>query len=164
MKKVLIMLLGLALVSFGSIVNAANSVIADGKKVSFDYKLTVDGKVVDTSEGKKPLEYTQGKGMIIPGLEKALVGLKAGDEKSVTVLAAEGYGPVDPKAVVEVPKKNFGEGFDPKVGMMVQMKNQDGQEFAGLIKEVKTDSVMVDFNHPLAGKDLSFAIKIVSVE
>ena len=164
MKRVAMLLLGLSLVLYSSAAMAKKVVIEDGKKVKIDYTLTVDEKMVDTSEGKTPLEYVQGNKMIIPGLEKQLAGLKVGDEKKVTVTPEEGYGQIDPTAVVDVAKKNFGETFDPKVGMLVQMKSQDGKQYAGVIKEIKDETVTVDFNHPLAGKELNFAIKIVSIE
>ena len=141
----------------------AGNVIKDGSKVSFDYTLTVDGKVVDSSEGKKPLEFTEGDGKIIPGLAKQLQGLKAGDEKIITVLPKEAYGVSDPKAVKEVPLKSFPPDLKPKIGMQLAAKAPNGETFPVKIAEVKKDSLMIDFNHPLADKTLTFKIKVVSV-
>lgn len=142
----------------------AQEVIAKDKKVKFDYTLTVKDKVVDTSEGKQPLEYTQGAGMIIPGLEKEMEGLKVGDEKTVTVPAKDAYGDVNPALVITVKKANLAPEFKAEVGSVVQMQTPEGQQLPGVVKEIKDEGVVVDFNHPLAGEDLTFKIKIVEIK
>jgi FKBP-type peptidyl-prolyl cis-trans isomerase SlyD len=136
--------------------------IQEGKQVSFDYTLTVEDKIVDTSKEKGPLKYTHGKGEIIPGLEKNLEGLKVGDEKLVIVPPEEAYGQLDPRAFREVEKSSLPQ--DIKVGMNLQAQSADGQVFVVKIAEIKNDMVVVDFNHPLAGKTLKFDVKIVSIE
>jgi len=138
--------------------------ITEGSKVKFDYVLKVDGNVMDSSEGIEPLEYVQGDGGIIPGLAKQLDGMKAGDEKDVTVEANEAYGDVDPAAFKEVPRTQLPEGMEPEPGMMLQARGPDGRPFPVKIAEVKDAVVVMDFNHPLAGKTLDFHVKIVSVE
>ena len=138
--------------------------IEDGKKVKIDYTLTVNGEVVDTSEGKEPLEYTQGEGAIIPGLEKELAGLKAGDEKTVVVAPGEAYGEVRVDAFQEVPKNIFPPEIDLKVGMILPLANEEGQQMPVLVSEIKGDSVVLDLNHPLAGKELTFAVTVVDVQ
>ncbi len=164
MKKVLCLLavMGLSLVSVNYV--KGEDVITTGKVVSFDYTLTVKGQVVDTSEGKQPLEYTQGQKMIIPGLEKQMEGMKVGDEKTVTIIPEEAYGPVDPKLVVEVAKTNFDPSMAPQVGMVIQMQTPEGQVVPGVVKEIKDTGIMVDFNHPLAGEELTFKVKVVSIK
>ena len=133
--------------------------IADGMKVTMEYTLTLPDKtVVDSTTGKPPFSYTQGNREIIPGLEKALTGLKPGDKKSITVPAAEAYGLYDKKKIVEVPKKNV----PAEVRVGTKLRDQSGQE--AKVVEVKGDSVMVDVNHPLAGKDLMFDVNIIKVE
>lgn len=139
------------------------AMIEDGKTVKFDYVLTVDGEVVDTSEGKQPLEYVQGEGRIVPGLEKEMNGLSEGDKKTVVVDPAGGYGARDENAVRAIPKENFPEDMELNVGQMMQMQTQDGQVFPGTILEVKDNEVVLDFNHPLAGKELNFEVTVVSV-
>ena len=139
-------------------------VIADGKTVTFHYALTVDGKTADSSEGKDPLEYVHGQHMIVEGLESQLAGLKAGDEKNVVVPAADGYGLEDPNLFIEVPRENLGADIEPAVGMILQMPTETGQPIPGVVTEVKEKSIIVNFNHPLAGKDLTFNIKIVDVK
>ena len=147
----------------GSFVQAEDQVIADGKIVKINYTLTVEGKIADTSEGKDPLQYTQGKGMIIPGLEKQLAGLKAGDQKRIIVAAEEAYGPVNPQLRMEFPKDKIKGDLAPEVGMVLQVQAENGQAAFGLVEEVKDTAVTLNFNHPLAGKELDFDVKIVSV-
>lgn len=143
---------------------AQDAVIAAGKKVQFDYKLTVDGQVIDTTEGKQPIEFVQGDGTIIPGLASQLEGLKAGDEKSVTVSADQGYGQVSPDAIKEVPNAVFPKDTEIKVGQVYEFQGEDGAGFPGIVSEIKEQTVLMNFNHPLAGKELKFDVKIVKVE
>lgn len=138
--------------------------IETGRKVSFDYVLTVDGKEADSSKGRGPLSFVKGSGQIIPGLDKQLTGMKAGESKTVTVTPAEAYGNIDPKALKDVPRTALPKGVDPKVGMMLQMLGNNGQSIPVKIVEVKKESVVIDLNHPFAGKTLVFKIKIVSVQ
>ena len=147
-----------------SVVCAEDVVVAKGKTVTFDYTLTVDGTVVDSSQGKKPLEYVHGEGKLIPGLEKALEGLKVGEEKKVVVPPDQGYGQIDPKAVQEVDKSLMPKDPPVAVGMMMEMTDPNGNTFPAKVKEIKDKTVMMDFNHPLAGKELIFQIKIVSIK
>ena len=136
--------------------------IEKGKKVKFHYTLTVEGQVVDSSSGKDPLEYEHGGQTIIAGLQKEMEGLNAGDKKQVTVEAKEAYGEINPEAIVEVAKENLGTE-DIQQGMAVRAQSQTGQTFQGVVKEVKDKVAIVDFNHPLAGKELAFNIEIVAV-
>jgi FKBP-type peptidyl-prolyl cis-trans isomerase 2 len=138
--------------------------IEKGKTVSINYTLTVQGEVVDSSEGKEPLKFVQGEGRIIPGLENALEGMQKGDKKEVVIAAEDAYGPVNEQAIVDIPKDNFnaGEGT-PQPGMNVQAQSQSGMPINGVILEVNDDTVKIDFNHPLAGKELFFAVEVVDV-
>ena len=147
-----------------AIAKGEEQMISEGKVVQFDYTLTVDGQVVDSTQGKEPLEYTHGQKMIISGLEDELSGMKAGDKKKVVVAAGEAYGQVNQEAILEIPKANLGEGLEPKVGMVLQMSGPQGQKIPGIVREVKDDVLLVDFNHPLAGKDLTFDVEIVAVK
>jgi len=137
--------------------------IKDGSKVAFDYTLTVDGKVMDTSEGRKPMEFTEGDGKIIPGLAKQLIGMRKGEEKTITVAPQEAYGNIDPAAIKEVPLSSFPADIKPQAGMTLAAKSPKGETFPVKVAEVKKDSLMIDFNHPLAGKTLTFKVKVVSV-
>ncbi len=143
---------------------AKGMTIKDGSKVSFDYTLTIDGRVVDSSEGREPLTYTHGEGQIIPGLSSQLEGLKEGDEKTVVVAPEDAYGVVDPKAFQEVPKDRMPQDIDLQVGTQLQSSSPDGRTFVVTVSEVKADSVVIDLNHPLAGKTLQFQVKVRSVQ
>jgi len=138
--------------------------IKTGDMVSFEYTLTDDkGKELDSSKGKEPLTYQHGKSAIIPGLEKNLAGMKPGQRKTVTVTPNEGYGPVNPQAVQEVPKTRLPKK-DLKIGDMFVAQDAQGQRVPVKVAEIKDKTVVVDFNHPLAGKTLIFDIQIVDVK
>lgn len=136
--------------------------IKEGSKAKFDYTLTVDGKVADTSAGRGPLEYTHGAGMIIPGLEKELLGMKVGDKKTVTVKPEEGYGLVLQEAIKRVPKDAISNANELKVGDMVGASN-GGHTFRAVVKEIGEKEITLDFNHPLAGKELVFDVEIKEI-
>ena len=137
--------------------------VQDGTTVQLDYTLTVDGKVVDSSKGRTPLSYVQGQGQLVPGLEKQLVGLKAGDTRSVSVTPEEGYGPVDPEAFVEVSREQLPADITPEVGQALRGTGPDGRPFRATVFKVGSDKVTLDLNHPLAGKTLFFDVTVVSV-
>ena len=136
--------------------------IKEGSKAKFDYTLTVDGKVADTSAGRGPLEYTHGAGMIIPGLEKELAGMKVGDKKTVTVKPEEGYGLVREDAIKRVPKEAVSNAGELKVGDMVGASNGE-HTFRAIVKEIGEKEITLDFNHPLAGKELVFDVEIKEI-
>ncbi len=133
--------------------------VADGRKVTLEYTLMLsDNKVVDSTVGQEPISYVHGQQEIVPGLEKALTGMKPGETKHISVPAQEAYGPYDPKKKVTVPK----DKVPPDVKVGTRLRSRDGQE--AKIVEIKGDSVVVDTNHPLAGKALTFDVKILKVE
>ncbi len=136
--------------------------IKEGSKAKFDYTLTVDGKVADTSAGRGPLEYTHGAGMIIPGLEKELAGMNVGDKKTVTVKPEEGYGLVREDAIKRVPKEAVSNAGELKVGDMVGASNGE-HTFRAIVKEIGEKEITLDFNHPLAGKELVFDVEIKEI-
>ncbi len=137
--------------------------VADDVVVSIDYTLTVDGQVVDTTEGDEPLYFLQGHQNIIPGLERELVGMKIGDSKKVVVTPGEAYGEVDPDNIIDVPRSEFPEEIPLEPGTELEVKNSDGEVLSATINEVNTDSVKLDFNHPLAGKELTFDVTVVDL-
>jgi FKBP-type peptidyl-prolyl cis-trans isomerase SlyD len=139
-------------------------VIADGKQVSLEYTLTLEDKSkVDSNVGGEPLVYTHGAHEIIPGLEKQLGGLKAGETKHVEVAPAEGYGEVDPARKQEVDKNRVPEDAR-KVGAKLTGQGPGGQLIFAQVTEVKENTVVLDLNHPLAGKKLIFDVKVLKVE
>jgi FKBP-type peptidyl-prolyl cis-trans isomerase SlyD len=141
-----------------------NATIEKGSSVKIEYTLKDDkGAVLDTNAGKEALAFTQGAQQIIPGLDKALLGMKTGDSKKVTVKPEDAYGAVDPKAETEVPKDVLPQGA-AVVGTRLLARGQDGQPRPVTVKAVKDTTVLLDLNHPLAGKTLFFDVKVVSVE
>jgi FKBP-type peptidyl-prolyl cis-trans isomerase SlyD len=137
--------------------------IQDGQVVSMDYVLFVDNEIVDASDEGEPLLFIQGQGNIITGLENALYGLVVGDEKSVIVTAEDGYGVVDDEAFVDVPKDQFPGEIPLEIGTELQVRSQDGEVMAATIAIVDDATIRLDFNHPLAGKELHFDVKIVDI-
>jgi FKBP-type peptidyl-prolyl cis-trans isomerase SlyD len=139
-------------------------VIQEGSIVSIEYTLTDEtGKVIDSSSGKGPLTYIQGAGQIVPGLEKELAGLKVGAQKKVSIKPEEGYGSVDPKAFQEIPKDKIPPDAQ-KPGAMLMSQSPDGRPIAMRVHEVKDKTIVVDFNHPLAGKTLNFDVKVTDIK
>jgi FKBP-type peptidyl-prolyl cis-trans isomerase SlyD len=137
--------------------------VQDGQVVSMEYTLKVDGVVTDSSEGREPLEFVHGAGNIIPGLEREMSGMTVGDRKDVVIAAADGYGERDEEAFMEVPRDQFPDEIPMKVGTELQVQNQAGQPMFARIDNVEDKSVRLNFNHPLAGKDLHFSVKVVDL-
>jgi FKBP-type peptidyl-prolyl cis-trans isomerase SlyD len=136
--------------------------VSKGKVISLEYTLKLDdNQVVDTNVGKDPLTYTQGANQIVPGVESALEGMAVGQAKQVVVAPSDGYGDRDPNALQEVPKQNVPQ--DIKVGTLLQGKDTAGREVRPIVTEIKDDTVLLDFNHPLAGKTLFFDLKVVNI-
>jgi FKBP-type peptidyl-prolyl cis-trans isomerase SlyD len=131
--------------------------------ISLDYSLHLgDGKVVDSSKGGEPLVYLHGSGQIIPGLEKALDGLESGESKELTVAPQDGYGERDPENVQQITREQFGDR-EPKPGDEFVAIDDQHNEIPVRVEKVEGDKVTVDFNHPLAGKTLHFAVTVKDV-
>jgi len=141
----------------------AQETVKEGKTVRFDYTLKVEDQAIESSEGKKPIEYVHGVGKIIPGLANALEGMKEGDTKSVKIEPEDAYGEIIEDAIKDVPKDNFPEDFTFEVGTVIQLQDPEGNNYPGVVWEVKDDSVVVNFNHPLAGQSLTFDVEIISI-
>jgi len=138
--------------------------VAAGTSVSLEYTLKLDDEsVVESNVGATPLTYTHGDGSIIPGLERQLEGLAAGDTKDVVIAPVEGYGPVHPEAVQEVPLEQIPENAR-HAGAQLQGQSPDGGVVRARVTEVTDATAVVDFNHPLAGQTLHFAVKVLDVQ
>jgi len=135
----------------------------DTVKVHYTGKLA-DGTIFDSSLQREPLEITLGQGMLIPGFEKGLIDMKVNEKKTVTILKEEAYGDIQKELFQMVPKEHLPEEIQPEVGMGLMSKNADGTERQLLITEVHEDSIVVDANHPLAGKDLIFELELVEIK
>ncbi len=138
--------------------------IGENSVVTLNYTLTDDaGKVLDSSDGSKPMMYLHGSGQIVPGLEKVLVGKTEGDALKVRVEPAEAYGEVIPNGMKTIERAAF-EGVDVvEVGMAFEAQAPDGSAQHIMVTKVEGDNVTIDINHPLAGVALNFDVKIESV-
>ncbi len=135
-----------------------------GNTVCFHYTGTLeDGSVFDSSEGRDPLEFELGSGTIIPGLDRAIAGMRVGEQKTVTIPSEEAYGDYQPQARQDVPRDQIPPEIPLDKGAMLQMQTPDGNAIPVVVADVSDDTVTLDANHPLAGKDLTFAVEIVSV-
>jgi FKBP-type peptidyl-prolyl cis-trans isomerase SlyD len=121
------------------------------------------GAVLDDNRGRPPLVFTVGQREVIPGLEKALAGMKVGEERRITVLPEEGYGPVDPAAVTEVPTERVPPELRT-VGARLVGQTRNGREMPVRVREIKETSIVLDLNHPLAGRTLVFDVRIILIE
>lgn len=138
--------------------------IKDGDNVKVHYRGTLsDGTEFDSSHGREPLEFTLGQGMLIPGFEKAVIGLEKGGKVTVTLDPEEAYGPHDPEQVIPIEREQFPEEMELEPGMVIQLQAPDGSVIDAVITEVKEKEVMLDANHPLAGQALTFEIEVVEV-
>jgi peptidylprolyl isomerase len=143
--------------------------ITQGSVVKIEYKGTLsDGTVFDTTEGKQPLSFLVGANQVIPAFETNVITMKSGQTKKFTIKAKEAYGDPDPKKVVTLPKDKRFEGIDLKEGATIFANNKapDGRVIQTPMKVVKVTEtdVTMDYNHPLAGKDLTFEVKVVEVQ
>ena len=138
--------------------------IQDGSIVSLEYTLTDEsGNLIESNAGKEPLTYIHGAGQIVKGLEKEMLGLKIGDQKKVRVTPEEGYGVMDPNALQELPKDKVpAEAL--KVGAQLMTQGPGGQMIPMRVHEIKDNAVVVDLNHPLAGKVLNFDVKVKDIK
>lgn len=139
--------------------------VKEGDVVRLHYTGTLsDGTTFDSSDGRDPLEFTVGSGQIIPGLDKAIPGMGVGDTKTVEIPAAEAYGAHDPNGLQTVPRDQFPPEIPMEAGTPLQVQTQDGRTLPVTIHEVGETEVVLDANHPLAGKDLTFAIELVGFD
>ncbi len=138
--------------------------VKSGDKVSVHYhgKLT-DGTTFDSSEGREPLSFVVGEGMVIPGFDNALIDMQVGEKKTVNIPSDQAYGPANPENIIDFPKANIPADMEIEKGMQLQLFGQDGQVINVTVVEVKEDAVTLDANMPLAGKDLIFDIELVEI-
>ena len=122
-----------------------------------------DGTMFDSSRTREPLEFELGSGQVIAGFDSAVTGMEAGEVKTVTIPVDEAYGPRREDLLVPVPRSDLPEGIDPQVGQHLHMSSADGESFRVTVVEADEKGLVLDGNHPLAGKDLTFDIELVSV-
>ncbi len=142
--------------------------VENNKMVAVNYKLTVEGQVADESRPGEPLQFICGTGMLLPKFEEAIQGLEVGEKVAFTLQPQEGYGEVNPEAVVDLPKNIFEvEGTIPDdmlfEGNVIPMADAQGNRLMGVVREVADETVKMDFNHPMAGQVLNFEVEVAMV-
>jgi FKBP-type peptidyl-prolyl cis-trans isomerase SlyD len=137
--------------------------VQDGLVVSMEYTLTVDGEVLDSSEGEGPLQFLAGHDNIVPGLEREMLGMKIGESKDVVVSPEDGYGEFDEEAFLDVPRSEFPEDVPMEEGLEMFVTDEDGNQQIAYVDSFDDEMVSLSFNHPLAGEELHFNIKVVAL-
>lgn len=137
--------------------------IDNGVVVSLQYTLVVDGEEIDSADSQNPLEYLHGAQNIVPGLEQALAGKAVGDRVQVTLPPEAGYGEYSEEEIDEFGKDELPDSSQLEAGMFIEVEDEEGYVYEGVIQEITEDAVIVDFNHPLAGKTLNFDVTVLSL-
>ena len=138
--------------------------VKSGDKVKVHYHGRLNnGETFDKSEGREPLEFEVGSGMVIKGFDDGVTGMSVGEKKTITIPFNEAYGPKNPEMIIDMPRNRFPKDMELEVGMALAMSDGQGQQFEVVVTQLKEDSVVLDANHPLAGKDLIFDLEIVEI-
>jgi FKBP-type peptidyl-prolyl cis-trans isomerase SlyD len=137
--------------------------VEDNLVVTLDYILFVEDEVMESTADGEPIQFIQGIGQIIPGLEKALYGLQVGDKKKAMIQPEDAYGEYDPESIEIVKKEEFSEEVPLDVGTFLDLSDDDGEVLSAQVIEEDEDTVTLDFNHPLAGKTLTFEITVTDL-
>ena len=138
--------------------------VKNGDKVKVHYhgKLR-NGDTFDSSEGREPLEFNVGGGLVIKGFDNGVMGMQVGDKKTVEIPVQDAYGEKQDEMMIEFPKDQFPAEMNPEVGMQLMMNNGAGQQFPVTVAEVRETTVVLDANHPLAGQELNFSVEVMDV-
>ena len=139
--------------------------VKKGDTIKVHYHGTLsDGTIFDSSNGREPLEFEVGGGMVIEGFDNGVLGMAVGDKKTVVIPADQAYGPQNEDMIMEFPKDRFPADLVPEVGLQLNMSNNQGEQFPVVIVEVAEEFVLLDANHPLAGRDLTFDLELVDIQ
>ncbi|WP_101759655.1 FKBP-type peptidyl-prolyl cis-trans isomerase [Oceanicoccus sp. KOV_DT_Chl] len=142
-----------------------SDVISEASRVTLNFSLKLeDGSVIDSNFDKKAVSFAMGDGSLLAGFEKKLLGLSAGQQQQFSVLPEEGFGQPNPNNIQRFGRKDFAEDMELVEGMVISFADAAQSELPGVVKSVIGDEVVVDFNHPLAGKIIQFEVSIVAVE
>jgi FKBP-type peptidyl-prolyl cis-trans isomerase SlpA len=137
--------------------------IKNGSSVVFNYEVKIEDEVVDSTYDSEPLEVKIGGGQLLPAMEEEMMGLKKGEKHSFELSPENAFGSYDEEAVIKIPKSNIELRKDIKVGMYMDIQDQQKNEYRGLIVDIDEENVTMDFNHPLADKTLHYSIEILKV-
>jgi FKBP-type peptidyl-prolyl cis-trans isomerase SlyD len=141
----------------------ATDTVQNNVVVSMEYTLHVDNEEIDSSRGQDPLQFLVGHGNIISGLERELIGMKVGDSKDVVIAPAEGYGEFNEEAFMDVPRSAFPKDMEIEEGSELTVRDDSGQSRYARVDTIEGDNVVLNFNHPLAGDELHFNVKVVGL-
>ncbi len=134
----------------------------DKVKVHYHGRFT-NGNTFDKSEGREPLEFEVGSGMVIKGFDDGVTGMSVGDKKTISIPFNEAYGPKNPDMIIDMPKDRFPKDIELEIGLPLAMSDDQGQQFEVIVTQLKEESVVLDANHPLAGQDLIFDLELVEI-
>lgn len=139
-------------------------VIGPGKRVTLHFSvILLDGTVLDSTKEKAPATFVAGDGNLLPGFEKSIFGLKAGDKRSVVLDAEQAFGPYNDDNLQRMHRSRFKQDIKLEPGVVISFADKSNAETPGVIKSIEGDDVVIDFNHPLAGRDLTFEVEIINV-
>ena len=141
----------------------STEIVEKDKVVSMEYTLHVDNEEIDSSNGQDPLQFLAGHGNIISGLEREMMGMKVGESKDVVIQPADAYGEFDDQAFMDVPRKEFPSDMQIEEGSELTVRDDSGQSRYARIDAIDDDTVRLNFNHPLAGDELHFNVKVVGL-
>ena len=144
-------------------INNQNLTIQDEVVVSLEYTLQAEGEIVDSTGEDEHIQFIQGHGQIIPGLESQLYGMSSGESKEVTVPPEEAYGELDDDALGTVPRDEFPPDMPLEKGVALQLRDEDGEVFDAYVESVGKKSVEINLHHPLAGEELHFSVKVLDL-
>ena len=131
-------------------------------KIHYHGRLS-DGTTFDSSAGRSPLEFTVGSGSVIKGFDDGVQGMTVGEKKTVEIPFMQAYGPEDPSMIIEFPADRLPDDLKPEIGMQLNMNDSEGQQFPVVITEITAENIVLNANHPLAGKDLIFDLELVEI-
>jgi FKBP-type peptidyl-prolyl cis-trans isomerase 2 len=138
--------------------------VQNGDVIKIHYKGTLnDGTLFDSSQGKDPLEFKVGSGMVIPGFDKGVLDMAIGDTKTINIPCAEAYGESNPENIVNMPRTEVPAEMNPQIGEQLQLTDDEGNIIPVAVTNVTAEFITLDANHPLAGKDLNFELELVSI-
>ena len=137
--------------------------VIDGLVVSLDYALIIEDEVLESIAETKPIQFIQGRGQILPALEEALYGMSVGESKTIPLAAADAYGEVDPASIHKANQDEFAIDIPLKVGTFLDLRDEKDNVFSAQIIAKDEDTITLDFNHPLAGQDLTFEVTVAGL-